>query len=402
MPTRRRPRWSELSPLLQVRGGGGGRTGRALASAASIDDLRRMARRRAPKGVFEYVDGAAGEERSLERARAAFDSLVFHPRVLRDVDVVDTATTILGQPSALPFVFAPTGYTRMMHTEGESAVAAVAARGGIPYALSTMGTTTIEDIAAIGNGARHWFQLYVWRDRERSESLIRRAAAAGYDTLVLTVDVPVGGDRRRDVRNGLTIPPTLGWRTFLNGATHPAWLYDFLTTEPLSFVSLAGPGHVLAEVAKTFFDPTVTFEDLAFLRSLWPGKVIVKGVQTMADAVALADHGVDGIVLSNHGGRQLDRAATPLDLLASVVAEIGERCEVLIDTGVRSGADIVAAVALGASGVLVGRAYLYGLMAAGERGVQRAFDLLADDVRRTMRLLGVTSIAELTPDYVSR
>lgn len=373
---------------------------RRLARAASIGDLRSIARRRVPRAVFDYVDGAAETETSLARARALFADVEFRPRVLRDVSAVDPSTTLLGRPSALPIVFAPTGFTRMMHVAGERAVARAAAGLGIPYALSTMGTTAPEDLVAAAPDGENWFQLYLGRDRQAAADLVGRAASSGFSALVLTVDTAVAGARLRDVRNGLTVPPSLSLRTVLDMATHPGWWFNALTTEPLGFASLRPSGKPFAEMVGELLDPALTFDDLAGLRRGWSGPLVVKGVQTVADARAVADLGVDAIVLSNHGGRQLDRAPTPLELLPETVAEVGDRTEVYVDGGVRSGADVVAAVALGARAVLVGRAYLYGLMAAGEAGVAHAGRILRDDVVRTMRLLGVTSLAELNPDLV--
>ena len=398
--TRRLPRWREFAPLLQVRRSTGSRVERRVARAADLDDLRRMGRRRAPRSVFDYVEGGASQEVSIRRAREAFDRVEFMPRVLRDVSHVDTATSVLGAPSALPIVFAPTGYSRMMHHEGDRAVARVAARAGIPYTLSTVGTTTPEDIAAVSGPARRWFQLYVWSDREKSHALIERARSSGFEALVLTVDVPAPATRLRDVRNGLTIPPTLTPRTFIDGALHPRWLFDFLTTEPLSFATMSTGSQSINEIAAAMFDASVCWDDLHWFRSIWPGRLVVKGVQRVDDAARLPDYGVDAVVLSNHGGRQLDRSTTPLELLPEVVRAVGDRLEVLIDGGVRTGADVAAAVALGASAVLVGRPYLYGLMAGGEVGVQRAIDLLADDLARTMQLLGATSVDQLDESLV--
>lgn len=397
------PKWSQLAPLLQRAPRTGSRDERRVARAADIGDLRLLGLRRTPRSVFDYVDGAATDEHSMRRSVEAFDNIEFLPRVLRDVSKIDTSTTTLGLPSAMPFAFAPTGFTRMMHAAGEPAVARVAARSGIAYTLSTMGTTSIEDVAAAAPHGRRWFQLYVWNDRERSKFLIQRAQQAGYDALVLTVDVPVPGARLRDTRHGLTIPPTLTPRTFVDGALHPRWLADFLTTPPIEFASLVSgttQSMSLEQIAKTLFDPTVLMEDLSWFREIWSGPIAVKGVMSVEDAVALADLGIEAIVLSNHGGRQLDRSVTPLELLPEVVAAVGDRVEVWMDTGVRSGADIAAAVAMGADLVLVGRAYLYGLMAGGEAGVQRAFDLLSADLVRTMALLGVTRIADLNASQV--
>ena len=375
-------------------------TARRLAAAASIRDLRLLARRRAPRAVFDYTDGGAGDEISLRRSRAAFAAVEFQPRVLQDVGAVDPSAVVLGRPAALPLVFGPTGFTRMMHTEGEPAVARVAARAGIPYALSTMGTTSIERLATEVPQCRRWFQLYLWRDRGASRDFVARARDAGYDALVLTVDTPVAGPRQRDVRNGLTLPPSLSLSTVAEGALHPAWWFDLLTTEPLEFASLHRFEGTVAELAARMFDPAATLADLAWLREAWPGPLVVKGIQSAGDARLVVDAGADAVVVSNHGGRQLDRAPTPLERLPEVVHAVGDRAEVLVDGGVLSGGDVVAAVALGARAVLVGRAYLYGLMAGGERGVQRAADILAAEVRSTMALLGVTDVGALRPEHV--
>ena len=398
--SRRLPRWSELKPLLRPRPLELDPTSRRLSRALTIADLRRAARRRTPRAVFDYTDGAAEQEVSLRRAEQAFGRVEFQPRVLRDVDHVDTATTILGRPAALPLAFAPTGFTRMMHHEGERAVVRVADRAGIPYALSTMGTTSIEDVAAAAPGARKWFQLYVWRDRGAGKDLVQRAQAAGYEALILTADVPVAGARLRDVRNGLTVPPSLTLRTFVDGALHPSWWFNLLTTEPLTFASLTSWEGTVAELINKMFDPTVTMRDLSWLREIWSGPLIVKGIQHPDDARAVVDLGADAVVVSNHGGRQLDRAVTPLEALPGVLDAVGDRAEVLLDGGVRSGADVAAAVALGARACLVGRAYLYGLMAGGERGVARAVEILTLELVRTMQLLGVDSVAHLGPEQV--
>ncbi|MDT7561047.1 MAG: hypothetical protein QOI68_5517, partial [Pseudonocardiales bacterium] len=333
--------------------------------------------------------------------RAAFARVEFRPSVLHDVSAVDTGRDVLGRRSAWPFAFAPTGFTRMMHTEGERAVVAVAEQAGIPYTLSTMGTTTIEDVAAAGPGARKWFQLYLWRDRAPAKDLIERAVAAGYDTLMLTVDTPVAGARLRDVRNGMTVPPQLTLRTFVDGATHPRWWFDLLTTEPLTFASLTSSEGTVAELIDRVFDPAITMADVEWLRGQWPGKLVAKGVQSVADAERVVAAGADAVLLSSHGGRQLDRAPVPLEIVPAVREAVDGRAEVLVDTGFTTGADVVAALAMGAHAALVGRAYLYGLMAGGQRGVARAVQILSDEVARTMALLGVNSVTELRPHHVS-
>ncbi|HET7739676.1 MAG TPA: alpha-hydroxy acid oxidase [Mycobacterium sp.] len=396
------PRPRDLSPLIGFRKPRLDATERRLAAALTIADLRQIAQRRTPRAAFDYTDGAAEDELSLARARQAFSDIEFHPTILRNVAEIDTSREVLGSRVALPFGIAPTGFTRLMHTEGEIAGAHAAARAGIPFSLSTLGTASIEDVAAANPNGRNWFQLYMWKDRDRSMALVERAAAAGYDTLLVTVDVPVAGARLRDTRNGMSIPPTLTLRTVADAIPHPRWWIDLLTTEPLSFASLDRLPGTVAEYLDSAFDPTMTFEDLAWIKDQWPNRLVVKGIQTLDDARAVVDLGVDGIVLSNHGGRQLDRAPVPFHLLPSVAREVGSSCEVLLDTGVMSGADIVAAIALGARFTLVGRAYLYGLMAGGEAGVDRAVEILSSQVSRTMRLLGVTSLDELEPRHVTQ
>lgn len=400
MTKRQAPRWKELAPLLRPAPRTGTRADRAMQRLVNVEDLRARAKRRTPRAVFDYVDGAAEGEISIGRSKDLFRDLEFVPRILRDVSNCNPSTTILGQPSSYPFAFAPTGFTRMMHHEGEVAVAKVAQRNGIPFALSTMGTTTPEDLAAAVPDADRWFQLYVWRDREFSINLVERAKESGYRTLILTVDLPVGGARLRDVRNGFAIPPHLTLRTFLEGATHPNWWINFLTTEPLSFATLNSLTGTVADTVDQLFDPSLNFEDLMWLREQWEGPIVVKGIQNVDDARRVVDLGASGVVLSNHGGRQLDRSPVPLRLIRPTVKAIGDDAEVYVDGGIMNGADVVAAVALGARACFVGRAYLYGLMAGGERGVERMVELFAADVVRTMQLLGVTSITELTPELV--
>lgn len=394
--TRRRlPRWKDLAPLLRVRRWEFDRRKRRLQRALTVADLADIGRRRTPRSVFEYVDGAAEAGLSLERARHAFARVELDARVLRDVASVDTSTTILGRKADLPLILAPTGFTRMMHHEGEPAVARAAATAGVPYTLSTMGTTSPADLMAAAPAGRNWFQLYLWRDRAATLELIESARTAGYDTLVLTVDTPVAGNRLRDARNGLTIPPTLNLRTLVDMSRHPAWWANLLTTAPLEFAALRMFDGTVAELVDTMFDPSLSFEDLAWLRDQWDGNLVVKGLQSVEDVRLVVDAGVDGIVVSNHGGRQLDRAATPLELLPAVADAVDGRCQIFLDTGILSGADIVAALGMGADACMVGRAYLYGLMAGGERGVDRALDLFRSEMTRTMQLMGAASVADL-------
>ncbi|MGH3613773.1 MAG: alpha-hydroxy acid oxidase [Pseudonocardia sp.] len=400
MVQRRVPRPAELRPLLRPAPIIWDSTDRRLARAVSIPDLRAIARRRTPRAVFDYTDGAADGESSLRRAREAYARLEFRPTVLRDVSEIDTGRDILGVRSSLPFALAPTGFTRMMHHEGERAVVAVAQEVGIPYALSTVGTTTIEDLAAVAPSARKWFQLYLWRDRALAKDLVQRAADAGYDTIMLTVDTPVGGARLRDVRNGLTIPPALSLWTFVDGAMHPHWWFNLLTTDPPVFAGLESTGGTVAELINRVFNPALTMADVEWLRAAWPDKLMIKGIQGVDDACRVVDAGADAVLLSNHGGRQLDRAPVPLELVEPVTQALGGRAEVLVDTGITHGGDIVAAIALGARAALVGRAYLYGLMAGGQRGVAKAVALLTAEIIRTLQLVGVNSVDELRPSHV--
>ncbi|WP_331460401.1 MULTISPECIES: alpha-hydroxy acid oxidase [Arthrobacter] len=371
-----------------------------LRRASTIWDLRDLAKRRTPKAPFDYTDGAAESEITLRRAREAFTNVEFRPGVLRNVETVDLSTTVMGRTSALPFGIAPTGFTRMMQSEGEYAGSQAAAAAGIPYTLSTMGTASIEDVAAAAPDGRNWFQLYLWTDRQKSRELIDRAAAAGFDTLMVTVDTAVAGERLRDVRNGMTIPPALTLKTVLDASYRPAWWFNFLTHEPLSFASLNRYSGTVADLINSMFDPTLTFDDLEWLRRTWKGNLVVKGIQTLEDARKAVDYGADGIVVSNHGGRQLDRAPIPLHLLPEIAAELKGKTSIILDTGIMSGGDIVAALALGADFTLIGRAYLYGLMAGGRAGVDRTIEILSTQAARTLALMGVDRIADLKPEHV--
>ncbi|ANR63788.1 hypothetical protein C627_14370 [Corynebacterium glutamicum ZL-6] len=375
---------------------------RRLDSALTIYDLRKIAKRRTPAAAFDYTDGAAEAELSIKRAREAFENIEFHPDILKPAEHVDTTTQILGGTSSMPFGIAPTGFTRLMQTEGEIAGAGAAGAAGIPFTLSTLGTTSIEDVKATNPNGRNWFQLYVMRDREISYGLVERAAKAGFDTLMFTVDTPIAGYRIRDSRNGFSIPPQLTPSTVLNAIPRPWWWIDFLTTPTLEFASLSSTGGTVGDLLNSAMDPTISYEDLKVIREMWPEKLVVKGVQNVADSVKLLDQGVDGLILSNHGGRQLDRAPVPFHLLPQVRKEVGNDPTIMIDTGIMNGADIVAAVAMGADFTLIGRAYLYGLMAGGREGVDRTIAILRSEITRTMALLGVSSLEELEPRHVTQ
>lgn len=398
---RRFPPVKDLLELMQFEKPTLDLTGRRLAKATNIWELRKIAKRRTPRAPFDYVDGAAENEISLHRARLAYRDLEFTPGVLRDVSDADLSTEVFGRRIAMPVGIAPTGFTRMMQTEGEYAGSAAAADKGVPFCLSTMGTASLEDVAGHAPDGDNWFQLYLWKDRGASKDLVHRAWDAGYRNLIVTVDTAIAGARLRDTRNGFSIPPQLTWKTVVDASLRPAWWFNFLTTEQLSFASISRSSGTVADLVNRMFDPSLTFDDLDWIREMWPGNLICKGLQNLPDTERVIDHGVDGVILSNHGGRQLDRAPVPLHLLPEVRAAVGDGVTIGVDTGIMDGADIIAAIALGADFTLVGRAYLYGLMAGGQRGVARVLDILEDQARRTMRLCGVNRISELTPDLVT-
>jgi isopentenyl diphosphate isomerase/L-lactate dehydrogenase-like FMN-dependent dehydrogenase len=366
----------------------------------TIWDLRDIAKKRTPQGPFDYTDGAAESELSLDRARQAFQDIEFIPNILRDVANADTSCEVFGKRFAMPIGIAPTGFTRLMQTEGEIAGARAAEKFGIPFSLSTLGTSAIEDVVRAAPNGENWFQLYMWKDREGSMALVERAKKSGVKTLLLTVDVPVAGHRLRDSYNGLTIPPKLTSKTLLNAVPRPAWWMNFLTTPPIQFASMNSWNGTVAELLDYMFDPTMTFEDLKWIRKQWDGNLIVKGVQNLEDAKLAAKLGADAVLLSNHGGRQLDRAPVPLHLLADIKSEFKKDYEIHIDTGIMHGADVLAAVALGANFTYIGRAYLYGLMAGGQAGAERALEILQGQMIRNMKLLGINSLSELNSKHV--
>src|SRR5699024_6240934 len=331
---RQLPNPKELRELLKFKKPEFDSVTRRLNKALTIDDLRRIAKRRTPKAPFDYTDGSAEAEISYARARQAFEDIEFHPEILKPATEIDTSVQNLGAPSALPFGIAPTGFSRMMQTEGEVAGASAAGAAGIPFTLSTLGTVSIEEVKSVNPHGRNWFQLYVMKDREMSYSLVERAASAGFDTLFFTVDTPIAGNRMRDTRNGFSIPPQLTAKTVLDAIPRPEWWINFLTTPQLEFASLANTGGTVSDLIGQVFDPTISEADLKIIRELWPGNIVVKGVQTVADAQRMVDAGVDGIVLSNHGGRQLDRAPVPFHLLPDVVSAVGEQTTIMLDTGV--------------------------------------------------------------------
>jgi L-lactate dehydrogenase (cytochrome) len=383
-------------------------TKRKLKKVASVDDLRRLAKRRLPAGVFDYIDGGAEDERTLSTNSSDFASLEFKPRVLRDVSSLDTSTTIFGRPASMPVVLSPTGFTRIAHSDGELAVTRAAQRAGIPWSLSTMGTRSIEECAAANPTGEKWFQIYTWRDRGLVRDLVERAAAAGYGAVWLTVDTAVLGRRERDVRRGMTLPPKLGPKTLMDGALHPAWTLDFLRGGPITFANVVGQRDddgstavSLSEYVGRQFDQALSWTDVEWLREIWDGPIVLKGIQTVADAKQAVAAGVEGIGLSNHGGRQLDDAPTPVSLIEPVRQEIGDQATIICDGGVRRGSDIVKALALGADAVSLGRPYFLALGAAGEPGVDWLLEFLRQGLERTMALTGCRSLSEIDRDLVA-
>lgn len=374
---------------------------RRLARCGNIADVRLLAKRQLPGGVFDYFDGAAETEWSMANNSDKFDCVHLHPRVLVDVSKVSAATTVMGQTLPNAYAFSPTGFTRIAGSPGELAVAKVAAKHGVPYTLSTLGTRSIEEVAAVSNGPL-WYQLYVWKDRGLSRELVQRAKAAGYKAIMVTVDTAVFGRRDRDVRRGFTLPPKIGLETFIDGIRHPRWTLDFVTHEPITFSAVAGRGDMdgstaitLSDYVNSQFDASLSWRDLDWVRSESGLPIMLKGIQSVADAKRAREEGVEAIALSNHGGRQFDGSPAPIELLPEVVDAVGDGIEVLIDGGVRRGSDVVKALALGARAVMFGRPYLYGMGAAGELGVEWVINYFNSGIARTMALVGATDVASL-------
>jgi len=370
------------------------RTKRKVDNSQTIADLKRLAKKNVPRATFDFVEGGAQREISYARSTAAFSNLQLNVSISKNFSDVDTSTNIFGRKVDLPIIFAPTGYTRFMYHVGEPAVAAVAEANNMIYCLSTMGTTSPYELATAVPGVRRWFQLYMMRNREDSLRTLKVARENGFETLVVTVDTPVAAYRPRDIRNGLTIPPHLGIRTIAQVIAKPRWWLNLITTKRLEFAAFRGWNKPMADIASYLFDPSMTFEDARWLKSVWEGPIIIKGIQSVADAIMCKEIGLDGVILSNHGGRQLDRGTVPLELLPKVVEAVGPDFDVYVDGAVMSGEDVYGAIACGAKGVLIGRSYLYGIMAGGQYGVQRAVDILRQELIRTMRFCGAVTLQD--------
>ncbi|MCH8035531.1 MAG: alpha-hydroxy-acid oxidizing protein [Proteobacteria bacterium] len=369
-----------------------------------MDDLRAAAARRLPFPIFDFLDGAAEDERTLKRNRTGFDRYLLTPRILQDVSEIDLATTVLGNRIALPVIVAPTGMPALFHHSGEDSLAPAAARHGTIFTTSTMASRSIEQVAALGAGPK-WFQIYVWKERAVLQDFIDRCKNAAYDALCLTVDVPVLGNRERDVRNRLTFPPRPTPAGLVDFLRKPHWLWNFRAKGPVLPANLAGRveganiGN-LARYAEEQMDRSVTWDTAAWIRERWDGKFLIKGVLRPEDAERAVDAGFDGIIVSNHGGRQLDQVPAPIEVLAEIVAAVDGRAEVILDGGLRRGTDVLKALALGAKACMTGRPFLYGLAAGGGAGVDKAFDIFAAEIRRDMTLAGCPTIDDIGPDLV--
>ena len=366
----------------------------------NIDDLRKRARRRLPRAIFDYVDGGAEDEATLRANRAGFRRYTFNPRVLVDVSERDQSTSVLGERLAAPLILAPTGFTGMLWPRGEILAARAAARKGLVYTLSTMSICSLEQVAEASPGPL-WFQLYVWRDREVTRSLMERAKAAGYRVLVVTVDTPVLGQRERDIRNGLVVPPRITVNNLLDTARRVSWLRGLLDNPRITFGNFAGTEAAgqnpvsVAEYTTRQFSPAVSWADLDWFRSVWSGPMAIKGVMSVEDARLAVEHGVEAIVVSNHGGRQCDYLPGAVEVLPEIVDAVGDRAEVILDGGVRRGSDAVKAIALGARACMIGRAFNYGLAAGGQAGAEKAIDILQKEIDRCLALIGRPRLNDL-------
>ncbi len=374
----------------------------SLARARNIADLRRMARARLPRMVFDYIDGGADDEVTLARSVSRFRDIELAFDVLADVSEIDTRTTIMGAPSASPFFISPTATSRLFNPRaGELAVTRAAHTAGVPYACSTLASVSVEDIAAANPGTK-WFQVYVWKDRGLVTEMLARAKAAGFGAIILTVDLPVAGNRERDGANDFTIPPKVTWRTASQGMAAPGYLWDLMTTpeiRPANFAHMRIDGGLIGFI-NAQFDRSVTWDDARWLREAWDGKLALKGICAPDDASRAVGIGANAVWVSNHGGRQLNTSPSSIDTLPAVAEAVDGKAEIILDGGVRRGSDVVKALALGANAVALGRAYLYGLAAGGERGVTRALQIMDSELRRTMALCGRAKIADLTRDLI--
>lgn len=376
-----------------------------MRNVYSIEDARQLAQRRLPRMIFEYLEGGAEDESTLRSNLTAFDNVTFCPKVLVDVSKRDQTTTVLGEHVNLPVLLAPAGLIRLISREGELAVARAAGRAGTVFMVSTASSYSLEEIAAAATGPL-WFQLYLWRGQDVTRSLVERAHQAGYRVLCIAVDVPITGKRLRDLRNGMTVPPRIGVRNLLNTAGKPSWVRDYLFGGKITFSNLLGIAEgddmvsMWTYVNNELINPAANWSDFAWLREMWKGPLVVKGIVTVEDTLRAIDYGADGIVVSNHGGRQLDGLPSTLEVLPEIVRAVGGRAEVFLDGGVRYGTDVVKAIALGARACLIGRPYLWGLAAGGEAGVARVLEIFEEEIDRTLALIGRSKVDKVDSSAV--
>lgn len=378
-----------------------------LSRCFSVADLRELAKRKLPAAIYHYLDGGADDETTLRRNVAAFDDYALVPRTLRDVSAIDTSTRLLGRRIATPILCSPTGMSRLFHHQAEPAVARAAARAGVFYSLSTMATASIETIAQVSDGPK-LFQIYLFRDRGLTAEFVERCKASRYDALCLTVDTPLAGNRERDRATGMQMPPRFTLGSLLSFAAHPAWTLAYLRNSNFEIENVAHRAAALGastqsviEYANSQFDRTASWGDAERLRASWSGPFVIKGIQSLADARRAVEIGATALMISNHGGRQLDGTMAPIDLVAGMRDAVGDKVELIVDGGVRRGTHVLKALALGANACSIGRGYLYGLAAAGEKGVSHALALLRAELERDMALLGVTRVEEVTPDFIT-
>ena len=393
---------SEARQLIQVKAPEFSRRRRVLANAFNVEQYRRAAQKVLPAGIFDYLDGGSEDEVTLRRNRAVFDSWALMPS-WGPVSGPDTGTTLLGKDTALPLTLTPTGATRLFHPEGELAVAAAADRARIPYGLAGLSTVPMETVAERHPSLDRWFNFGLTSDAKALKAKLARCEAAGFNTLIVGVDTRALGSRERDLHNGFTAPPALTLSTIADIARHPGWWVNFLTSDGISFPNLDSRSAAASSMVTPSMwqhilghsDATSGWAELEALRQAWPGKIVLKGCVNPADVAKAAGIGLDAVQLSNHGGRQLDHMLSPMDVLQESRQRVGNSIEIYVDSGIRRGSDILKALALGADACSIGRAYLYGLVAAGSPGVGRVIEIFADELRRTMTLVGVSSIPEL-------
>ena len=395
---------NQIKELLQMLRSGGAQKG--MAALHSVDDVRRYAKKRLPKMIYDFIYGGANDETTLAANRNDFSKITFRPRMLTDVTHRDVRTKAAGIDLDFPVMVSPAGLLRVAHTEGELAIARAAGKTGVVFVVSTAASWSIEEIAEAATGPL-WFQLYLWRDRDIMKSLVERAGKAGYQALMVTVDLQVVGKRERDLRNGLSIPPKITLKSALDSVRHPRWLFDLIKGPPVALRNFAGVVEGDDTISHSAFftqhliNPSANWEDLQWVKELWKGPLLVKGIVTPEDALKAVDLGVDGIVVSNHGGRQLDGLPSAVRSMVDIVDAVGNRTDIILDGGIRRGADVVKAISLGAKAVMTGRSWIWGLAAAGQTGVERVHEIFAQEIDQTLALLGRTRLDEIDESAVN-